>query len=616
MADERPSNERQAVAVSRFKRLPELLLVLALVVLVVVRVATSHPAQHDQPRAVSPIPSASASPVLTPLPRNTQHLAASALHGLQFDDVTRSSGLAALGQYAHIADRDVESSGLAYTELHGDAAVLMTFETSPARLVRFHDGRAHDVTHAAGLAHVGVVAVAVFADVTGDGIADLVVTRDQGVLLSLYRGTASGRFVDATRGSGFDEKFVPIGGSPSVLRGLAVGDVNGDGRLDVLSTDWNPSLLWLMTGKGTEPCPLANYVRTVTEKLGAHGGRISGFTRLFIGTGDGHFADRTGPWGLYRIGQQLAYTPQFVDLDGDGRLDLVVTGDVCTSGVYRNTGSRFVEVPEDRITTQNAMGSIVRDFNGDGKPDWLTTSIAYPTASGTCPYVDPNGGCDGNQLYLNTGGMGLKRVAEADGLGDGGWAWGVAADDFTNLGGFQVAMTNGYAAEPVAEPQRHAYYARFVQDPMSLFVRDQDRWVDVADQVGITDTGDGHGLLAFDYNHDGRLDVLVNDADSGPHLYENVTPRQGRHWVDVRLRGRAGNTTGLGARVRVIASDGRATDGWVTSGGSYETGTVPGLHVGLGSADGPATVKVWWPGGRRPQMTTVAPDGVRTVVQR
>jgi hypothetical protein len=104
----------------------------------------------------------------------------------------------------------------------------------------------------------------------------------------------------------------------------------------------------------------------------------------------------------------------------------------------------------------------------------------------------------------------------------------------------------------------------------------------------------GRGLCAADLDGDGRLDLLVVDAEGEPRLLQNAAPAG--HWLEVRLSGAPPNRDALGARVRVTAG-GRTQTRHLFTDGSYMSAAAPRLHFGLGPAARAERIEVRWPGG-------------------
>src|SRR6185503_4116423 len=99
----------------------------------------------------------------------------------------------------------------------------------------------------------------------------------------------------------------------------------------------------------------------------AHDG---GPNQLFLNNGDGTFTEATERFGLSQTRWSLS--AQFVDLDADGRPDLVVTNDFGLKNVYRNVdGKRFEDVAGKSDAEDRGYGMSVAaaDFSGDGRMD-------------------------------------------------------------------------------------------------------------------------------------------------------------------------------------------------------------------------------------------------------
>ena len=107
----------------------------------------------------------------------------------------------------------------------------------------------------------------------------------------------------------------------------------------------------------------------------------------------------------------------------------------------------------------------------------------------------------------------------------------------------------------------------------------------------------GKGLLTFDFDRDGDLDLFVAHNDDRPRLYRNDS--QGGHWLQLRLRSAGPNTHGIGARVVVRATQNGAPQVQELSASSNFLGqNEPVLHFGLGAETVVHELEVRWPSGR------------------
>ncbi|MFO0953390.1 MAG: CRTAC1 family protein [Isosphaeraceae bacterium] len=105
----------------------------------------------------------------------------------------------------------------------------------------------------------------------------------------------------------------------------------------------------------------------------------------------------------------------------------------------------------------------------------------------------------------------------------------------------------------------------------------------------------GRGLARADLDNDGRVDLLLVALDGPLSYFHNQT--DGGHFLTLRLEGADGRREAVGARVTVTAG-GRRQVVRRTGGGSYLSASDPRLHVGLGAAERVESVEVVWPGGR------------------
>jgi hypothetical protein len=265
---------------------------------------------------------------------------------------------------------------------------------------------------------------------------------------TIYASFTTIHAIVASAGSG---EFTAIPGFNTPVRasGIAVGDLNGDGRQDLVMTGENTISAWLGNGAGGFGMPT-----TFPTDQGPRAPILADFNRdnrldvavpcqnssvvsLFYGNGSGGFVQ--GP-KLYAGGQPLEVVA--ADLNGDGRLDFAIANsNSAWLAIHMATGPNtyaFVSEPAVvRYTTSIAAG----DINGDGKVDLVATNPSYGLASvllndgsgGFLPHIDYAAGYGARSGRLadfnNDGKLDLVSV-------DYGWYGHMYAMLGDGLGGF------------------------------------------------------------------------------------------------------------------------------------------------------------------------------------
>jgi hypothetical protein len=451
-------------------------------------------------------------------------------------------------------------------------------------------------------------------DYDQDGWPDLYFTR-LGASDLLYRNLGDGTFVDVT------EAVFGIGFMAAAMtNGCGWADLDNDGDPDLFLTSLksNRYHLWINDGQGsfTE--------EAVDRGVAAQGADLHyGFsvcfgdydrdgyldlhvnewrsdyqnpsaaapnTRLFRNLGaaaPGHFEDVTVAAEVelmmgapaHQLGA-LAFTSRFMDIDRDGWQDLLVASDGGTSRLFWNNGDGTFTDGTDAAgvgTDEFGMGSTIGDFDGDGDLDWFVTSIIANAIwdQGT-----------GNRLYRNDGGRSFSDATTVAGVRYGGWGWGTTFLDLDNDRDLDLMMVNGYM--------------NYI-DQTRLWENDGTGSFSNATgpSSGVTDELPATGLLTFDYDRDGDLDVVVVNNGATPILYRNDFA--GAHdWLKISPVGVRSNREGIGAEILVkVAQNDAPLLRFVDGGSNFLSQNERLVHIGLGpSGSAPvAEIEIRWPSG-------------------
>jgi hypothetical protein len=213
----------------------------------------------------------------------------------------------------------------------------------------------------------GMRAIAV-ADLNGDFHPDIAASDGAGVASMINKG--DGTFLNWTQLA-----------TPSAS-GIAAGDLDGDGKIDLLAGEASGPMVYVMqntgtglTMKGTAPLPFIPLGMILADfsgdgKLEAAIAGMSGVAVL-PGKGDGTFQTAVELGGITNVA-----TPRAADFNLDGQLDLVVSdGQSMSVHLFLNNGGGMFAAPMAFPLGKQLGGIAVHDLDGDGKPDILVADV-------------------------------------------------------------------------------------------------------------------------------------------------------------------------------------------------------------------------------------------------
>ena len=158
----------------------------------------------------------------------------------------------------------------------------------------------------------------------------------------------------------------------------------------------------------------------------------------------------------------------------------------------------------------------------------------------------------------------------------------------------------------------------FNDDATRLWSNDDNQFIDVSAQAGITDTASGKGLLTLDYDRDGDLDLFVVNNAGHPVLYRNELG-VGHSWLRIRTVGTVSNQDGIGTFISVMPDLDDRDRIFVREidGGSNFLGQNERIaHFGLGEwNDNIDLVTLHWPSGRTQQIHNVPVNQLLVAVE-
>jgi hypothetical protein len=475
---------------------------------------------------------------------------------------------------------EATSGGAAAGDYDGDGWVdfVCTRIDGPPILYRNEEGMGFtDVTVAAGMSEAQPTGSngAAWGDIDNDGDLDLYLTafRTSKQILAyryfLYINNGDGTFTE----EGNERRASLKSENPHYGQSVSFGDYDRDGYLDIHVTEWaspaqNPKNLpshnRLLRNLGTAN---PGYFVDVTQQAGVSVDEVVG--HLIIDEGD------------------FGFTPRFSDLDGDGWPDLAIASDFTESVLFWSNGDgKFINGTEAAGVglDKNGMGATTADFNGDGLLDWFVTAI----------WEEDVDELPGNFLYMNNGDRTFVSRAVAFGVEHGFWGWGTTALDYDNDGDQDIVEVNGYYDED------HALFRHFSRNPMRFWRNGISGFIELSNSVGLTDDHSGRGVLTFDYDRDGDLDILVVNHARTPILYRN-DGGNGQSWLRIRTVGTLSNRDGIGAFINVtpdLSSPESFMVHEVSGSSNFLSQNEMTAHFGLGDHEGTVdSIEIRWPSG-------------------
>ena len=430
--------------------------------------------------------------------------------------------------------------------------------------------------------------------------------------------------------------------------GVAAGDYDNDGFVDLYVT---------------------NYGRNV----------------LYHNNGNGTFTDVTSTAGVESSGWSTSTA--FVDYDRDGYLDLVVVHYVefypkaCTSPaaqkdycgpqnfepavtqLYRNLGNgRFEDVTSKvglNAVRGPGLGILTGDFGSNGWPSFM---VANDGAANHLWLNEQREGSTSKSRVFREAGMAQGLAYASDGRARAGM--GIAAGDLYSDGGEAVVFTNllnegftlfhrtsggDFVDATLQTGLFHASqpYTGFGVGLLDMENRGlQDLFAAngevkaLVTQLGepfpyrqrnllLRNLGKGKGFQdvtassgpAFeraevsraavfgDVNNDGGVDILVTNNNGPALLLLNTVPERG-HWIQVHVEGVHSNRSGYGSVVELFRKDGSSVKRYVRGDGSYLAANDPRVHFGLGKSTEVDRIQVRWLAGACESWNQITVDRI------
>ncbi len=530
---------------------------------------------------------------------------------VSFEDVTEAAGLNVTTTCGTIEKKFIvegNGSGCAWIDYNNDGWMdlyiingislenLFNGEADTSRAPNFlfqnnADGTFTEVTQKAGILGSGLGNGVVAADYDNDGFIDLFVTNYGEDLL--YRNNGNGTFTNVAGSAN-------VGGGGWWSTGATFGDYDRDGWVDLYVSRYldfdlqNPPT-------GGASC---NYrgLPVMCGPLGLKGAPDV----LYRNLGNGTFREVTAAAGVEDKQLGYGFSAVFEDLDNDGFPELFVTNDAGQNYLYQNRkDGTFQELAllagvaynrEGRA--QANMGVALGDLGNDGFTDLFVTTFSedyYP-------------------LFRSFGNFNFEEISFQAKLGKitiPYLGWAAIFGDFDNDGALDLFMANGHLYPQAAEIESLNYKQQDLLFRGAGGFRFED--VSAAAELTRLSPKSSRGAAVCDYDNDGDLDLVVLAIDDTPTLLRNHGGNR-RQWLQLRLVGRPGNRSAIGATARVVTGEG-VRNRRIRGGGNYLSHNDLRLHFGLGKSEQVDRIEINWPNGGRETLEKINAGRILTIIE-
>jgi hypothetical protein len=463
---------------------------------------------------------------------------------------------------------DFDNDGYLDLYFANGASLVSPEHISQNRLYRnLGNGRFADVTASSGTAGTGYGMGVACGDYNNDGWVDLYVVNFGKNIL--YRNNGNGTFTDVTDRSGV--------GNAQWGSSAAFFDLENDGDLDLYVVNYLEYGLENPRRCGDE-----------NNRAYCHPSHFPGARDvLYRNNGDGTFSDITQSAGVDGLkGKGLGIG--LWDFDDDGFLDLYIANDTDMNFLYHNKGDgtfRDISLQSGAAFDENGvaeagMGVTIGDYDQDGRADIFVTNFSGET----------------NTLYRQEKPLFFRDVTHDAGLALPSLPYvgfGTCFFDYDADSDLDLFVANGHILDNIEAFSDSITYP----EPNLLFENRGGRFLDVSPGSSINREGlfVSRGTALGDLDNDGDLDLVVSNSGGRPQILLNETPQGNR--LMIQVAGKESNRSAIGTRVRWVVN-GRAGQAMVDTSGSYLSAKDPRIFIGAGPATALSRLEVTWSTGK------------------
>ena len=342
------------------------------------------------------------------------------------------------------------------------------------------------------------------------------------------------------------------------------------------------------------------------------------------------------------------------DVNNDGWPDFYISNDYLEPDFLyiNNKNGTFTDQLQTSLghTSFFSMGNNISDINNDGLTDILTLDMLPEDnhrqkllfAPDNYEKIDINIRSGfyhqfmSNMLHINNGNGSFSEIAQLSGISNTDWSWAPLIADYDNDGWKDLYVTNGYLRD-YTNMDFLKYMGDYLQNrqvmrkdlldlvhamPSSNVVNYMLKndgklgFKNTTEQWGMNKPGNSNGAAYADLDNDGDLDLVINNINEAAFVYQNNSNKELKnHYLEIKLEGEGGNTSGIGAKITLYKDGVRQLLEQVPSRG-YQSSVSPVLHFGLGENNKIDSLVVTWQGGKQQTLTSVVADKLVTLQEK
>ena len=358
-----------------------------------------------------------------------------------------------------------------------------------------------------------------------------------------------------------------------------------------------------------------------------------------------HFTEITHDAGL--VNKTWGLSASIGDFNNDGWPDIYVCNDFLTPDklYINNKNGTFTNEISDRIKhiSFSSMGSDYADLNNDLLPDLFVVEMASEDhvrskqnmatmntrSFNNLVKNDYHHQYMVNTLQQNRGNGKFSEIAQITGLAKTDWSWTPLIADFDNDGLKDIFITNGILKDMANQDFRTELNKRFagkiqptfkeitaLQPSTKLrnygfknegnlnFTKNPKNW-------GLKEKTQSNGAAYADFDNDGDLDLVINNINDTPLLYQN---NDTNNFIQIKLNGNAKNKFAIGSKITITANNTTQYQELYTSRG-FISSVQNIINFGVDNAKIIDEILIEWPNKNITKLTNVEANQIISVNQ-